>query len=245
MINKMILALFVALLLSVQVQAQEIDPQVDERIRNSLAVLLPGLRPDTIRATPVENLYEVAFGMRLVYATGDGRYLFQGKLIDLETRSEITEERLSQLKADALAQLDEKDMLVYEPEETRHTVTVFTDIDCGFCRKLHAEMDQYMAKGIRVRYLLYPRAGIGSDSYDKAVSVWCADDRKAAMDIAKAGGAVPPKTCDNPVAEHHALGQAMRIQGTPALLLDDGEVLPGYVPAEKLGQALDRRAMGG
>lgn len=243
--KKIIPALLVALLLSVQVQAQEIDAQVEERIRNSLAVLLPGLVPDTIRATPIENLYEVAFGMRLVYATGDGRYLVQGKLIDLETRSEITERRMSELKVAALAGLDEKDMLVYEPEETRYTVTVFTDIDCGFCRKLHSEMDQYKANGLRIRYLMYPRAGIGSESYDKAVSVWCADDRKAAMDTAKAGGSVPAKTCDNPVAEHHALGQAMRIQGTPALLLEDGEMLPGYVPADKLRQALDRRAAGG
>ncbi|MCB1800831.1 MAG: DsbC family protein [Gammaproteobacteria bacterium] len=243
--KKIIPALLAALLLSVQVQAQEIDAQVEERIRNSLAVLLPGLVPDTIRATPMENLYEVAFGMRLVYATGDGRYLVQGKLIDLETRTEITERRMSELKVAAMAELDEKDMLVYEPEDTRYTVTVFTDIDCGFCRKLHSEMDQYKSNGIRIRYLMYPRAGIGSDSYDKAVSVWCADDRRAAMDTAKAGGSVPAKTCDNPVAEHHALGQAMRIQGTPALLLEDGEMLPGYVPADKLRQALDRRAAGG
>jgi thiol:disulfide interchange protein DsbC len=122
-----------------------------------------------------------------------------------------------------------------------HTVTVFTDIDCGFCRKLHADMSEYNKQDIRIRYLFYPRAGLGSESYDKAVSVWCADDRKAAMDTAKAGGAVPAKTCENPVAEHHALGQAMQLQGTPALLLEGGQMVPGYVPPDKLRTLLDQQ----
>ena len=242
--KKLFLALC-ALLIIGAVQAQDVDTETEQKIRNSLAVLLPGLQPDTIRTTPLENLYEVAFGMRVVYLTGDGRFLMQGKLIDLETRTEITEERLAELKLGALSELKEDQMVTYGPTDAKHTVTVFTDIDCGFCRKLHSEMDQYNKNGIRIRYLFYPRAGLGSESYDKAVSVWCADDRKSAMDTAKAGGSVPSKTCDNPVAEHHALGQAMRISGTPALILEDGETLPGYVPADKLREALDRRASGG
>lgn len=229
------------LLLPAAALSAELDPAAADRIRSSLKVLLPGLTPDEIRATPVDNLYEVTFGTRLVYLTADGRFLFQGKLIDLETRTEITEQRLSELKLAALSEVGEDQMVIYGPDDARHTVTVFTDIDCGFCRKLHAEMGQYNEQGIRIRYLFYPRAGIGSDSFDKAVSVWCADDRHAAMDQAKAGQQIPRKTCDNPVAEHHALGQAMRVQGTPALVLDDGEMLPGYVPADRLRRALDMR----
>lgn len=229
------------LLLTVAAHAS-VDPAVEQRLRSSLAVLLPGLVPDEVRSTPVDNLYEITFGTRLVYLTGDGRYLLQGKMIDLETRNEITEARLSELKRAALAQVGEDQMLVYGPADAKHTITVFTDIDCGFCRKLHAERDLYNAKGIRIRYLFYPRAGIGSDSYAKAVSVWCSDDRKAAMDAAKAGNDVPARTCDNPVAAHYELGQAMRIQGTPALILEDGEILPGYVPADKLAKALEMHA---
>jgi thiol:disulfide interchange protein DsbC len=120
-------------------------------------------------------------------------------------------------------------------------VSIFTDIDCGFCRRLHAEMAQYNKQGIAVRYLFYPRAGIGSDSYKKAVSVWCADDRQAAMDSAKAGNEVPEKTCENPVEAHYELGQQMRVQGTPAIVLEDGEMVPGYVPPDKLRRALDQR----
>jgi thiol:disulfide interchange protein DsbC len=218
-----------------------VDESTEQAIRSSLQVLLPGLVPDTVRATPIDNLYEITFGTRIVYITADGRFLVQGKLVDLETRSEITDERLSELKQAALEQVGEDRMVIYSPEEPRHQVTVFTDIDCGFCRRLHAEMDQYHKQGIAIRYLFYPRAGIGSDSYAKAVSVWCADDRHGAMDAAKAGEAVPAKTCENPVDAHYELGQQMRISGTPALVLSDGEIVPGYVPPDKLRRALDQR----
>ena len=217
------------------------EDTAETRIRNSLGVLLPGLVPDSIRPTPIEGMYELAFGPRIVYITADGRFLVQGKLVDLETRSEITEERLAALRVAAVEAVGEDNMVVFGPADPRHTITVFTDIDCGYCRKLHSEMDDYERLGIRVRYLFYPRAGVGSESYDKAVSVWCADDRNAAMDLAKAGREVPRKTCETPVEEHYALGQDFRIQGTPALVLDDGEVLPGYVPADKLAKALDSK----
>lgn len=242
--KRLILALCAIAMISAT-QAQTIDQETEQNIRNSLAELLPGLRPDSVRATPLDNLYEVGFGMRLVYITGDGRFLLQGKLIDLETRTEITDQRLSEMKVAALSALNEDDMVIYGPKDAKHTITVFTDIDCGFCRQLHSEMARYNDNDIRIRYLAYPRAGVGSESYDKAVAVWCADDRHKAMDTAKAGGSLERKTCENPVAAHHALGQAMGIQGTPALVLDDGEMLPGYVPADKLSKALDQRAAGG
>lgn len=227
-----------AMLLSATAMA-EVDKAIEEKIRNSLHVLLPGLVPDEIRETPLDNIYELTFGPRLAYITGDGRFLMQGKIIDLEQRAEITEQRLSELKQSAVDKIGEDQMIVYGPKDADHTVTVFTDIDCGFCRRLHSEMASYNDAGIRIRYLFYPRAGIGSESYEKAVSVWCADDRKVAMNAAKAGKEIEAKTCDNPVKAHHALGQAMGIQGTPALMLEGGEMVPGYVPADKLRQALD------
>ena len=148
---------------------------------------------------------------------------------------------IHRLVAEAIDDLGEDSMIVFAPKKVNHTVTVFTDIDCGYCRRLHTDMAGYNDKGIRIRYLFYPRAGIGSESYNKAVSVWCADDRKQAMTQAKAGQPVAPKTCENPVDEHYALGQAMRLQGTPALILESGETVPGYVPPDKLRQALDQR----
>ena len=233
--------LFVCALLLIAPAQAAVDPAIADKITASLRALLPDLQTDEIRATPIENLYEVSIGMRVVYVTGDGRFLVQGNVIDLETRTEITAERQSALKLAALNQVGEDQMVIFGPDDAEYTVTVFTDIDCGYCRRLHGDMAGYNDKGIRIRYLFYPRAGVGSESYNKAVSVWCADDRKEAMTQAKAGQAVAPKTCDNPVDEHYALGQAMRLQGTPALVLESGETVPGYVPPDKLRQALDQR----
>lgn len=232
----------IALTMGISVPALAADAAnaVDQQIRNSLKILLPNLQPDTIRGTVIPGLYEVSFGARVVYVTSDGRYLLQGKLTDLETRTAITDERLQELKRDAIAQTDPGDMISYAADDPDYTITVFTDIDCGYCRKLHKEMSDYNDAGISVRYMAYPRAGIDSPSYKTAVSVWCADDRKAAMDKAKAGISIEPRSCDNPVAAQYKLGQEIGISGTPALVLEDGRVLPGYVPAARLRAALDR-----
>jgi len=212
-----------------------------EVIRASLAKRLPRLVPDSIQPAGFAGLYEVAFGTRVIYVTEDGRHLLQGKVIDLLTGSQITEERLQTLKLGLLSSLSEENMIVYGDENARHTVTVFTDIDCGYCRKLHSEMDKYNEKGIRIRYLAYPRAGLMSQSARDIASVWCADDRHAAMDIAKSGGKVESRDCESPVAEHYQLGQDFGISGTPALILGNGEVVPGYVPAARLAEALDQQ----
>lgn len=222
------------------VWAQDLEA-IDKQIRASLSMLLPNLKPDAVAETAVPGLYEVTFGARIFYLTGDGRYLMQGKLIDLETRTPITEERQKVLKVAAMEAIGEDNMITFGAADLPHTITVFTDIDCGYCRKLHSEIDNYNEQGIRVRYLAYPRAGLGSPSAKLAESVWCADDRKAAMTTAKKGGDLPSKQCENPVAEHYKLGQTFGINGTPALVLPDGEVIPGYVPPKRLALALAQR----
>ncbi len=212
-----------------------------EKVRASLAVLIPHLKADAITPSPVSGLYEVVFGNHIVYVTEDGRYLVQGRITDLETRTPITEMRERQLKKALLDTLDEKDMIVYGDTDLPYTVTVFTDIDCPYCRKLHSQVDQYNEEGIRIRYLAYPRAGLGSPSGRKIEAVWCAEDRKQAMTTAKSGGSVPYRKCDNPVSEQYRLGQDFGITGTPALILQDGEIIPGYVPPKQLRAALDKR----
>ncbi len=209
------------------------DKGVDQ-VRQSLQRQLPGLTVGEINTTPVPGLYEVAVGQKIVYVTADGRYLLQGVLIDLQQQKNLTKPRLDAIKAKAVAALDEQQMVIFGPKDAKHTITVFTDIDCGYCRKLHSEINDYIDKDIRVRYLFYPRAGVGSSSYDKAVSVWCADDRKAAMTRAKAGKPIEKRTCDNPVKQDMALGQQMGVTGTPAIVLNSGRMIPGYVPAERL-----------
>jgi thiol:disulfide interchange protein DsbC len=214
--------------------ALAVDDEGAASLRQSLNMLLPGFKFGEITPSPIPGLYEVVIGHKLAYVTENGRYLLQGTLIDIEMQKDLTEPRVNAIKSKAITSLNEEMMVIFGPEKAKHNVTVFTDIDCGYCRKLHSEIDQYMERGIRIRYLFYPRAGIGSGSYNKAVSVWCADDRKAAMTAAKAGKSIDSRECENPVQSDMALGQQMGVSGTPALVLDNGSMIPGYVPADRL-----------
>ena len=209
-------------------------------IKKSLKNIFPDLSPSEITPSPMSGVSEVLIGPRLFYISNDGRYLLQGSLIDLETRTDISEARRNSIRLDAINALGEQNMIVFPAKNSKHTITVFTDIDCGYCRKLHDEIDQYNAKGITVRYLAFPRSGIGSPSYDKAVSVWCEKDRQAAMTRSKSGETLPKANCDNPVKEEYELGQMLGVNGTPALILEDGTLLPGYVPANKLARVLNQ-----
>lgn len=220
--------------------AQIADPQI-ERVRESLALLLPDVLPDSVRATPVPNLYEVVVGARLVYVTGDGRYLIEGEIIDLEQQKNLTNPRLNEVTVAAVDAVGEQNMLIFEtPERTKHTVTVFTDIDSAFSRKLHQEIEQYTHRGIRVRYLFYPRAGPGSDSYAKAEAVWCASDRFRALALVMSGESLDPLPCTNPIGKHWRLGGRMGVSGAPVMVLENGDLLPGYVSAERLYEILEK-----
>ena len=220
------------------------DDEGAARVRQSLNMLLPGLKFGEITPSPVPGLYEVVLGHKLAYVTENGRYLMQGTLIDIEMQKDLTEPRVNAIKSKAITSLNEEMMVIFGPEKAKHNVTVFTDIDCGYCRKLHSEIDQYMEQGIRIRYLFYPRAGIGNSSYAKAVSVWCADDRKAAMTKAKSGEPIENRECENPVQSDMALGEQMGVSGTPALVLDSGKMIPGYVPADRLIAILESESAG-
>lgn len=200
-----------------------------------------GQQPDKVQPAPLDGMYEVVYGAKLYYVSADGRYLFSGDLIDLKTRINLTEKNRSDARLKAIESVDESDMIIYKAKgEEKHTVTVFTDIDCGYCRKLHHGMSEMNELGITVRYLAYPRAGVGSSSYDKAVSVWCAKDRNEAMDEAKSGATPDIVTCDAPVKEQLALGASIGVTGTPALVLEDGTLMPGYLPPKRLAKALEQ-----
>jgi thiol:disulfide interchange protein DsbC len=193
----------------------------------------------SVRSTPVDGVYEVTIGSHIVYVSADGRYMFQGELIDIRKRVSLTEPRRRQMVKQLIDAVSEDDMIIYAPAKPRHTITVFTDIDCGYCRKLHSEIQDYLDAGIRVRYMFFPRAGAGSTSWRKAEAVWCAEDRREALTAAKKDKPIEMKTCDNPIREHMALVKKLGARGTPFIVLEDGETQPGYVPARKLAQALD------
>jgi thiol:disulfide interchange protein DsbC len=212
------------------------DRAADETaIRSALGQI----NPEVIEPTPVAGIYEVVVGPHIIYMSADGRYMFQGELIDVSTRQSLTEPRRRQAVESIIDNFSEDKMIVYEPKKTKHTITVFTDIDCGYCRKLHNEMQSYLDAGIRVRYMFFPRAGKGSDSYRKAEAVWCADDRKAALTAAKNRKPIDMKTCDNPIDEHMALVETLGARGTPFIVFENGDTQPGYAPAAQMARLLD------
>jgi len=230
--NTVISLLTIAAMGSTAIQADE------QAIRQGLGKSMPSLKIDSIIQSEAKGLYEVISGANILYVSEDGKYLLQGHLIDIAARKDLTEDKLASTRKQAIDNLGTDQMIIFKPEKSKYTVSVFTDIDCGYCRKLHSEMDQYMAEGITIQYLFYPRAGKGSESYNKAVSVWCANDRNAALTSAKNGKNPDVKTCNNPVDAHMQLGVDFEARGTPMIVTAKGNIFPGYVPAKRLVQAL-------
>jgi thiol:disulfide interchange protein DsbC len=212
-------------------------------IKDKLAEIMPGVTIESVQPLDNTGLYEAIINGEIVYFSKDARYVFQGDVISLEKRQNITELKRVDLRKQTLASVDDAEMIVYEPKKTEYTLTVFTDIDCGYCRKLHEQMAEYNALGIRIRYMAFPRAGVDSESYDKAVDVWCAKDRNQALTDAKNGIEVNSETCKAPVQAQYELGKRLGVSGTPALFLESGELLPGYIPPKRLKEILDQKAL--
>jgi len=197
-------------------------------------------RVDRIAPTPIEGLYEVTLGGQVVYVSKDGRFLLSGPLINIETRENLTERVLEKQRIGILAEISEDRMIIFEPDDdAKHTLTTFTDIDCPYCRKMHSEMGQLNELGIRVRYMLFPRAGLRSGSYEKAVSVWCAADRQAELTQAKKGIVPEKRTCQNPIEDHMRLARRLGLTGTPYSISESGRVITGYMPARALYESLE------
>jgi len=233
--------LITASMLSISSMAMSAENDDVNRIIDVLAKIIPDEKPDAVTKSPVSGLYEVVYGPDIMYLTGDGRFLLQGDLVDLELQKNLTEEKRSSARLKVIESIDPDTMISFAPKKVKHVVTVFTDIDCPYCRKMHSQIQDYLDRGIEVRYLAFPRSGLNTPSYFKAVSVWCADDRKEALTVAKAGGKIDDKTCDNPVRSHMEVGSQVGVTGTPTIVLEDGSVMPGYVPAQQLSALLDHR----
>jgi thiol:disulfide interchange protein DsbC len=227
----------VGLLLATSVlAATEVDySAVEERMRT----LAPTARSIAVSETPIDGILQVQINGEIVYTTSDGKYMIQGRLIDLDTREDLTEASKSGVRKELMTQIDPSKQITFSPAEPEYELTVFTDIDCGYCRKLHGEMEAYNEQGIAIHYMAFPRAGIGSHSYEKAVAVWCAADQQGALTQAKLGDEPELEQCENPIAEQYQLGVEMGVTGTPALLTSSGQLIPGYVPPEKLRERLD------
>lgn len=213
-------------------------PADEAQIKQALAKSMPSIKVDSVSPSEVKGLYEVVVGANIFYTSEDGKYLLQGKIFDLAARKDITESKLADARIKAIHALGEERMINFPSKIKKYNVYVFTDIDCGYCRKFHSEIDQYLAEGISVHYIFFPRAGKDSDSYKKAVSVWCAKDRNAALTAAKKGKDPKITTCDNPLDQQMALGLEVGVRGTPMIVTEKGVTFPGYLPPKQLSEAL-------
>ncbi len=209
------------------------DPRV------ALAAKVPGSKPEDFRATPVPGIFELTHGADISYVSADAKFVFAGDLYRVAAKGDfpnLSEVRRRELRLAKLGEVPESQMLVFGPDKAKHTITVFTDVDCPWCRRLHGQVADYNKLGIRIRYMFFPRTGPDTEAWAKADAIWCSTDRKAAFTRAKAGEDLAPKACPgSPVAREYQLGHDIGITGTPGVVIETGELIPGYMaPAQLL-----------
>lgn len=208
-----------------------------EGVKNALEGKLPGVKIKDIEQSPVKGFYQVFFSGEVVYVSDDARFIFSGNLLELADNAPINhgqlavarfEAKQAPVRAKIIGDLNTSDMVIFKAPKEKHVITVFTDVDCAYCRKLHKDIPELNEAGVTIRYLAYPRAGVGSDSYKKLVSIWCSKDKNLAMDEAKLNRKFGNNTCENPLESQYNLTQQFGLSGTPSLILDDGELITGY-----------------
>ena len=221
-----------------------VAPGIEATVKKQMLMAKPDLIIESVKQSPMKGVYEatLAEGGPVFYVSADGKHMMVGDLYEIGPGGfvNLSEQAQDEERKKMLASVSKDDMIVFSPKgQVKASVSVFTDVDCGYCQKLHAEVPALNAKGIEVRYLAYPRAGIGSSAYNKIVSAWCAADQQDAMNKLKQRQSIPTNICaGNPVAAQFALGGKMGVRGTPALVLESGRMLPGYMPADRLAAEL-------
>ena len=218
----------------------------DARAVEAVRALSPQAVVTQVRAAPMPGFREVVVAGQVAYVSDDGKYLFVpgqgGALFDVAAQRNLTEAALAAERKRLLATVPASERIVFGPADAKHRVSVFTDVSCGYCQKMHSEIAEYGKQGIAVEYLAFPRAGLGSPDYQTMVSVWCSPDRRKALTDAKTGRRVPPRTCKTTVNQQYDVGQRAGLTGTPMIIAEDGSQLGGYVPAARLRQVLDEMA---
>jgi thiol:disulfide interchange protein DsbC len=219
------------------------DP-VDAKVRAALKQLNPQVDVDYVGKAPLPGFREVIVSGQLVYVSEDGKYLLQGSLVDIAKRQDLMQgsQALAGYRQNLLKSIKASDKIVFAPANPKYTVNVFTDIECGYCRKLHSQIADYNKQGIAVEYLAWPRMGLGSQDHKDMISVWCASDRKKALTEAKESGSVTARDCTNPVTMEFNVGQRLGVNGTPAIFAPDGSQIGGYLPPAEMRAALDKLA---
>lgn len=217
--------------------AVEVDPKIAAAVR----VINPDATIHSVRDLPGVDLKEVTANNSVVYMDPEGRYLFFGTLLDLEQKRNLSEEAQTTARVLALDAIPDDEKIIYEPSNVLHRVTVFTDISCTFCERLHQHMAEYNDRGIAIEYVAFPRGGDRNPAWAQMQAVWCADDKKAAYDAAfGAAGTAGAASCADPVAKHYELGESLDIRGTPAIFTASGRHIGGFLEPDRMLIELER-----
>jgi thiol:disulfide interchange protein DsbC len=220
--------------------AEDVDPKL-EAVRAKISSMFSSIKPEHVSASPIDGWYTVQKGSIVAYISDDGRYLLQGDLIDLDLQVNLSEQSRTDARRELVSALADDESILFSPAEVQYSVTVFTDVDCTYCRKLHSEIDQYLEQGIAVRYVLYPRNGRSSRAWSTSEDVWCSTDRGDALTAAKLDRKFETAACDaSMIARHYKLGQDVGLNGTPAIVFEDGTMIAGYMPAAQLKARLSQ-----
>ncbi|WP_198670298.1 DsbC family protein [Dyella sp. C9] len=221
-------------------------PGPEAVVRKAVLSLAPDASIDSVKPAPFPGFYQVITGGQLVYVSTDGKYLLNGDLIDVGAKKNVSDDGWAAFRKAELAKLPETDRIVFSPAKPRYRVTVFTDVNCAYCRALHEHIADFNKAGIAVEYVAWPRDGVTdesgrtTDTYKEMVSVWCASDRKAAFTAAKLGHAPKSASCTNPVKDEFELGVRLGITGTPTIIAEDGTMLGGYVTPDQMLHLLSK-----
>jgi thiol:disulfide interchange protein DsbC len=222
------------LLSAAAVQAED---DAHKAVIDAMHAVAPQAKIESIAESSLPGFFAVVVEGHVIYVSGDGKYLIEGKVYDIKKHADLSDERLSVLRKEGIAKIPAEKRLVFAPPNPKYKVTVFTDVDCPYCRQFHKQIADYNQLGIEVDYVLFP-LNIHPGADKKAVSVWCSADRNTAYTAAMNGQTLPSKTCDNPIAELTSVAMAMGLNGTPAILAEDGSQIGGYLPPQELAQRL-------
>lgn len=221
-----------------------VEPDAElENVRKVIGEMFDMIEPEDVNKSPVDGWYEIQRGSIVAYVSADGRYLLQGDMIDLNQSVNLSEQTRTNTRRELMSSVTDEQTIKFTPDEVRYSVSVFTDVECTYCRRLHSQIDEYLALGIEVRYLMYPRNGPGSRAWGTAEHIWCAADRKNALTMAKLDREFPSAECDaSIVQDQYVLGREVGLSGTPAIVLDDGTLIGGYLSPDQLAATLAQGA---
>ncbi|SFV64091.1 Thiol:disulfide interchange protein DsbC [hydrothermal vent metagenome] len=213
----------------------------NEKIINTLKNFIPTIKKEDIKKTPIKNISQILDGSNILYISNDGQFLIQGQMIDLKNGINLTQKTKKSISKNILKDPSVKEGILFKAKNEKYRINVFTDVDCPYCRKLHSGMKEMNNLGISVNYLAFPRAGINSNSYWKEVSIWCAKDKKQAMNTSKQRKPIKSIKCENhPIKKHFQLVKQLGVNGTPSIFLKNGANISGYLPPKKLLKEIER-----